>query len=69
MIPGPYAICKTDMVDGGDGLIYTTLMWGYDTAQQAYEELASVAQEAGVSADVCAVIRHVDQEEAAQFDS
>ena len=57
------------MVDGGDGLIYTTLMWGYDTAQQAYEELASVAQEAGVSADVCAVIRHVDQEEAAQFDS
>ena len=68
MIPGPYSICFLDVPeDGGDGVVYKTLKFGYDSAAQAYSALAKVAAEAGVPADECAVIRHIEVEEAERF--
>ncbi len=60
MILGPCSICKVDLVENSDSPIYTTLVWGYDTARVAYNELARVAEEDGMSADACCVIRHID---------
>ncbi len=69
MFAGRYEICKTDMIEGSDGLIYTTLVYGYCTAEDAYKALPQVAREEGVSADECAVIRLIDPDEAEQFNS
>lgn len=68
MIPGPYSICYIDAPeDGGDGAVYKTLKFGYDSAAEAYRELAAVAAEEEVPADECTVIRYIEAEEAERF--
>lgn len=68
MIPGPYSICFMDAPeDGGDGVVYKTLKFGYDSAKQAQTQLQSVAAEAGVPPEECAVIRHIEAEESERF--
>lgn len=68
MIPGPYSICHVSFDhQGADEAAYITLRYGYDSASQAYAALPAVAAEAGIPADDCAVIRHIDREEAEAF--
>ncbi len=68
MIPGPYAICHVTFPDpASDAAHYQALRFGYDTADQAYRELVSVAEASGVASKDCVVIRHIDREEAVHF--
>lgn len=68
MIPGPYAICHVTFAsEGTDNPTYASLRWGYNSANQAYAALPAVVAEAGIPADECAVIRHIDREEAEEF--
>ena len=69
MIPGPYSICHVTLREESDASVYAQLKYGYDTAAQAHAALPSVAAEAGVSPDECAVIRHIDAEEVDAFRS
>ncbi len=66
MIPGPYSICVASC-DDSDGLDFHTLIWGYDTAAQAYAELAKVAAENEVRVEDCTVIRIIEREGASEF--
>lgn len=67
MIPGPYSICLVDFPADSDGAIYRTLAFGFDTAADAHAATQDVAVKAGVSADDCAVIRHISPEEIDRF--
>jgi hypothetical protein len=68
MIPGPYAICRVTFPDpSSDSPTYVTLSYGYDTASGAYARLQERAKQAGVPEEECAVIRHIDREEAGEF--
>lgn len=68
MIPGPYAICQAVFLDeDSDTPDYKTLKYGYDSAEQAWADVQTVASEEGVPAEDCLVIRTVDREEASRF--
>ena len=69
MIPGPYSICHISMPEDSDAAIYTTLLYGYDTAEDAYKKLEQVAADNDVPAEDCCVIRFIDREEATEFNS
>lgn len=62
MIPGPFAICHVTTHDDSDALTYTTLRYGYDSAEQAFKDIGAVAAEKSVDPEECAVILHVDQQ-------
>lgn len=67
MIPGPYSICQVDFPEASDAPILTTLIFGFDSAEQAYGKLERVAREHGTSPEDCVVVRIVDREEAHLF--
>ena len=69
MIPGPYAICHVTFPDDSDCASYRTLKYGYDSAESAYSALETVASESDVPGSECAVIRHIDRNEAGDFNS
>lgn len=67
MIPGPYSICHVTFPDDSDGGTLRTLIYGYDTAKDAFNAIERVAADHGVPAEDCAVIRWIDEEEADDF--
>lgn len=67
MIPGPYSICLVDFPANSDSAIYRTLIFGYNSAAEAQAAIHHVAEQAGVAADDCAVIRHISPEEIDRF--
>jgi hypothetical protein len=68
VIPGPYSLCHVTFPDpNSDCATYTTLRYGFDTANEALSALEVVAGEKGVPSDEVAVIRYVDPEESDQF--
>jgi hypothetical protein len=67
MIPGPYAICFVEFEENSDAGTYRILRWGYDSAADAFKDVATVASEKKVAEDRCTVIRQVDREEAGRF--
>ena len=70
MIPGPYAICHATVPDANsDSITYRTLSWGYDTANDAFNDIVAVAQKEGVNVDECRVTRDIDKAEAEEFSS
>lgn len=54
---GPYAVVRVETEDDSDGMIYTTVKWGYDEREQALEDLPELAEEKGLSIEDLAVIR------------
>jgi ACT domain-containing protein len=68
VIPGPYSLCHVTFPDPeSDSATYTTLRYGYDTANEALSDLEVVAGEKGVPSDEVAIIRYVDVEEIDRF--
>ncbi len=67
MREGPYSILQLTWLSDDDGMTYQTLMFGYDTAAQAHNELLDVAQERGVPPEECVVVRLILPEEASKF--
>lgn len=68
MIFGPYSVCKmSDKDDGSDGFIMTTLKWGYGSAQDAFDDIPSLAKIEKVAQDELCVIRLIDKEEKEKF--
>jgi hypothetical protein len=70
MIPGPYSICHATFPEfDSDCASYRTLKWGYDSAKAAFDAIQAIANENGVPADECGVIRNIDSVEAENFTS
>lgn len=68
MIPGPYSICRVDFPDAdSESAVYTTLIWGYDTAKDAYAHMEQVAKDNGCERSDCIVIRDIGEEESDRF--
>ena len=67
MREGPYSILQLTYLSDDDGMTYQTLMFGYDTAAQAYKELPEVAQDRGAQPEECVVVRAILPEEASKF--
>lgn len=67
MISGPYAVCHVTFPGESDAATYRTLRFGYETARAAQDALADVAAESEVAWQECAVIRHINTDEAEQF--
>lgn len=53
---GKYSICSVEIEEGGDVFQYKTLVWGYDTEEQAIAEVDKVAAERGILLGDIAVI-------------
>lgn len=67
MIPGPYCICHVTFPHDSDGSFSRTLIYGFDTAKDAFKAIERVASDHGVPAEECAVIRVIEEEEADDF--
>ena len=68
MIPGPYEICLVTIVDDdSDTATYRSVLFGYDSAEEAFNEIAKVAQENKLDPKDLVVIRFIDRDEAAKF--
>lgn len=68
MIPGPYYLCVySEIDDGSDGFILTSVKWGYDTAEKAFSDIPEIAKEKSLPKEELVVIRWIDKEEAMNF--
>ena len=63
MIPGPYSICRISFPDEhGDAANYATIRYGYDTAEDAFDDILTVAEEEDLPTEDLVVIKFVDRE-------
>lgn len=67
MISGPYAVCHVTFPEESDDATYRTLRFGFESAIAAQDALADVAAESGVAWQECAIVRHINTDEAEQF--
>lgn len=57
MIPGDYEVAHVELLEESDGMRFTTLAWGYDTAEDAAQAAPKVAKENGVDLEDIAILR------------
>ena len=70
MIPGPYTVVRVTFPDeGSDAPTLETIRYGYDTASQAFSDIAKLAEEVGDSPEDLCVIRAIERDEAGDFQS
>jgi hypothetical protein len=62
---GPFSVCLVVPKDDSDGLSYTTVAWGYDTAKQAFAAIPKLAEENNCDPEDLCVIRTYDPQEIA----
>ena len=56
---GPYSVCRVELEEDGDDLIYTTLCWGYCSEEEAIAEVSKIASDHGLSVEDIAVVKTV----------
>ena len=63
MLPGPYSVCRIAFPAASDAAIYTTVKYGYDSAEHAFKEIPELAKEEGIPIDDLVVIKFIDKAE------
>jgi len=56
-VNGPYSVVRVEAEDDSDGIVFTTLKWGYDEREQALEALPEIAEDKGLSVEDLAIVR------------
>ena len=56
---GPFEIVKVDGQVGTDGCIYQTIIWGYDTVEDAKENLEKLSKQHGLNSNQIAIIKRI----------
>jgi hypothetical protein len=54
---GDYAICRVELQENSDGLIFQTLCWGYDSEAEAVAAVRKIAEENQVEITEIAIIK------------
>jgi hypothetical protein len=54
---GDYSICRVELQENSDGLIFHTLSWGYDSEAEAIAAVRKIAEENQVDVTEIAIIK------------
>jgi hypothetical protein len=59
MLPptGEYSICRTELQENSDGLVFHTLSWGYDSEEEAAAAVCEIAEKNQVEITDIAIIK------------
>lgn len=60
---GDYSICRVELQEDSDGLIYHTLSCGYDTETQAAAAVREIAEKNQLALDDIAIIKTISAKE------
>ena len=63
MIPGPYSVCRISFPQDSDAAIYTTIKYGYDSAEDAAEDIPELARAENIPTEDLVVIKWVGTKE------
>ncbi len=61
MIPGEYSVCRIAFDKDADAAIYTTIQYGFDTPEQAFDAIPGIARDENIPEDELVVIRFVER--------
>jgi hypothetical protein len=67
-LSGSFSICRIEFQEGSDALNYTTVKWGYDTAEKALTDLQSIAKKEGIPIEELVVVETIFPGDAARGD-
>ena len=62
MIPGEYSVCRIAFEEDSDAATYSTIQYGFDTAEQAFGAIPGIARDENIPEDELVVIRFVERE-------
>jgi hypothetical protein len=61
-----FSICCIQFRTDSDGLDYSTIAFGYDTVEKAFNDLQSIAQREGLTADELVVVQIICPQDVAR---
>ncbi|MBA7495685.1 hypothetical protein ES702_06274 [subsurface metagenome] len=62
MIPGPFSICRISFPEDSDTPIYTTICYGYDSAEEAFDDISEVVDQEDIPVEELVVIQFIKRE-------
>jgi hypothetical protein len=61
VIPRPYSVCRISFRPDSDAAIYTTIRSGYDSAEEAFEDIPAIAREEEIPEEELVVIQFMNR--------
>ncbi len=62
-MPGAYSVCRIAFEEDSDAAIYTTIKYGFDKPEHAFEAIPEIASAEEIPADELVVIQFIDPPE------